>query len=350
MPGQQPNPYPQPNPYRQPGHDGPSPYQQPGQYGPNAYQQPGQHGPSPYQQPGHQGPNPYQQPARWNAPPTPPGAPGVPPPPGPPGGGRGRTGLVAVVAAAAVVIAAGVTGYALLGGGKDDGAAPGPTPTTSATASPSGQSGPDNPRAADTGTATVKGWKVVVNPSAGIAFDVPPQWGLRATDWVTYVAENDDPDDKPLIAMRAPAFLKERWCASDGDRDGRPDYAPLAAAGSRGNNGARSTGDIARDDPRSWVYGQYTQPDRTKVKSGPVEPFTTASGLKGSLGSAWSVGVDRSRKCATDGKAWTFAFKDAQGDLASWSFFAAKGVSGEVPDATVRKIAATVRTYRPPST
>nr|BFD87767.1 hypothetical protein StreXyl84_71680 [Streptomyces sp. Xyl84] len=339
MPGQQPDPYRRPDPYRQPGHDGSGPYQQPGHDGSDPYQQPGHH------------PNPYQQPARqWNAPPPPPGAP-LAPPPGPPGGGRGRTGLVAVVAAAAVVIAAGVTGYALLGG-KDDEAAPGPGPTTSVTSSPSGQLSPDNPRTADTGTvtATVKGWKAVVNPSAGIAFDVPPQWGLRSTSWVTYVADNDDPDDKPLIAMRAPAFLKEQWCASDGDRDGRPDYAPLAAAGSRRNNGARSTGDIARDDPGSWVYGQYTQPDRTKVKAGPVEPFTTASGLKGSLGSAWSVGVDRSAKCATDGKAWTFAFKDAQGDLASWSFFAAKGVSGEVPDATVRKIAATVRTYRPPST
>ncbi|MGW4042337.1 hypothetical protein [Streptomyces sp. NPDC004721] len=60
--------------------------------------------------------------------------------------------------------------------------------------------------------------------------------------------------------------------------------------------------------------------------------------------------MEKSKKCTTDGKAWTFAFKNAQGDLASWSFFGAKGVSDEVPDATIRKIAATVRTYEPPST
>ncbi|MFB7598825.1 hypothetical protein [Streptomyces sp. NPDC056160] len=297
-----------------------------------------------------QRPNPYQQPNPYPQPqPQPRTVPaersGVPVPPAP-GGGRGRAGLVAVAVAAVVVVAAGVTGYALLGGGEDGKAGPDPAPTTS----PSASQSQDNPRTADTGTATVEGWKVVVNPSAGIKFDVPPQWALRSTGWVTYVSDNDDPDDKPLIAMRAPAFLKEQWCSSDDDKDGRPDHSPLAAAGSRRNNGARSTEDIASTDPGTWVYGQYTQPDRTKVKSGPVQPFTTASGIKGSLGSAWSVGVNRSKKCSTDGKAWTFAFKDPQGDLASWSFFAAKGVSGEVPEATVRKIAATVRTYEAPST
>nr|WP_018569557.1 hypothetical protein [Streptomyces sp. PsTaAH-124] len=272
---------------------------------------------------------------------------GPPGPPRPPGGGRNRTALVAVVAAAAVVVAAGVTGYAVLGG-KDDEAGPGPTPNP--TISPSAQQNSANPRDAGSDTATVKGWKVVVNPEAGIKFDVPPEWGLKSTGWVTFVADNKDPDDKPLIGMRAPAFLKEQWCASDEDRDGRVGYTPLAGAGSRGNNGARTTEGIAHDDPRTWVYGQYTQPDKAKITSGPVEPFTSASGLKGSLGSAWSTGVGTGRKCVTNGKAWTFAFKNAQGDLQSWSFFAAKGVDGEVPDATARKIAATVRVYQPPST
>ena len=35
-------------------------------------------------------------------------------------------------------------------------------------------------------------------------------------------------------------------------------------------------------------------------------------------------------------------FKNTEGDLVSWSFFGAKGVTDEVPDATVREIAATV--------
>lgn len=48
-----------------------------------------------------------------------------------------------------------------------------------------------------------------------------------------------------------------------------------------------------------WAYGAYTQPDRTKVKTGAVKPFTT-------------------------------------------------NVPGEVSDATIRKIAATVRLYKAP--
>ncbi|MEU6480712.1 hypothetical protein ABZ858_28305 [Streptomyces sp. NPDC047017] len=253
--------------------------------------------------------------------------------------------LIALVAAAAVVVAAGVTGYVVLGGGKDDRVDPSPTQSPTPPA-PS----PADPRGGGGDTATVKGWKVVANPSAGIKFDVPPQWALKSTSWVTYVSENDDPDDKPLIAIRAPAFLQEQWCSSDDDKDGTPEYTALAAAGSRRDNGAKSTEAIAGADPRTWVYGQYTQPDTAKVKAGTVEPFTTASGIKGSLGSAWSVGVAKTKKCTTNGKAWTFAFKTPQGDLASWSFFAAKGVPGEVPDATVRQIAATVRVYRAPAT
>jgi hypothetical protein len=124
---------------------------------------------------------------------------------------------------------------------------------------------------------------------------------------------------------------------------------PLAVAGSRGNNGARTTEEIAGSDPKTWVYGQFTQPDKTKVRPGTVESFTTDSGIKGSLGTAWSADVKKTQKCSTDGKAWTFAFKNAQGDLASWSFFGAKGVSDEVPETTIRKIVATIRIYKAPS-
>ncbi|MFD8230883.1 hypothetical protein ACFV20_03125 [Streptomyces sp. NPDC059696] len=257
-------------------------------------------------------------------------------------GGRSRSTVVAVIAATAVVAAATATGFILIDSNEAD-TDPAPTKETSPQASP------NDPRGTDTETATVKGWKVVVNPKQGIAFDVPPQWALQSTDWVTYVSENDDPDDTPLIAMRAPAYLKEQWCTSDEDKGGTVEDTPLAVAGSRGNNGARSAEEIASSDPRTWVYGQFAQPDKNKVRPGTVEPFTTNSGIKGTLGTAWSVGVKRTQKCATNGKAFTFAFKNPQGDLASWSFFGAKGVTDEVPDETVRKIAATVRPYKDPS-
>jgi len=299
--------------------------------------------PNPYQQPGYQQQNPYaqqQQPAPWNAPTVTAGAP-VPPP-----GGRGRrTKTVAIAAAAAVVVAAGVTGYAVLGGGKDDGADPEPTKSASQQASPT-----DNPReGGGDEKPTVAGWKTVVNPERGIAFDVPAEWQLKSTSWVTYVSEDDDPKETPLIGMAAPAMLKEEWCGSDDNKDGTKEYTNLAAAGTRGNNGAKSPEDAAGADARTWVYGGYTQPDKKLVKSGPVTSYTTKSGIKGALATASSSGVKKTQKCDSDGKATTFAFKNPSGDIVSWSFFGAKGVSEEVPDTTVRKILSTIRLYDAPS-
>ncbi|WP_369391217.1 hypothetical protein AB5J72_28905 [Streptomyces sp. CG1] len=263
--------------------------------------------------------------------------------PPPTHGGRNRTGIVAVIAAAAVVLAAGVTGFLVLGGHKHD--EPGPKPTNTASSSQSSA----NPRSSDTQAATIKGWKVLTNPEQGIAFDVPPQWEIQSASWVSYVSKQGDPNDNPLIAIRNVAMLQKKWCSSDDDRDGTLENTPLAQVGTRGNNGYKSTQDIAGSDPETWVYGGYTQPDKKKVKSSTLEAFTTSSGLKGTLGTAWSVGVPKSKKCDSDGKAWTFGFKNSAGDLVSWSFFGAKGVSGEVPDATIRKIATTVRLYKAPS-
>ncbi|MGI5427807.1 hypothetical protein [Streptomyces sp. CA-179760] len=319
------------------------PGKQPPEGGHEPQQPPAGQPSNPYLQPGYHQTNPFQQPHATNAPSQ---QPGVPVPPSS-SGGRSRSTIIAVTVATAVVAAATATGFLLLGSRENDQAGNDPSQASSPQANPS------NPRDTGTGTdaetPTVKGWKVVTNPDQGIAFDVPPQWALQSPDWVTYVSENDDPDDTPLIGMRAPAYLKEQWCASDEDKNGSVEHTPLAVTGSRGNNGARSTEEIAGSDPETWVYGQFTQPDKAKVRPATVEPFTTNSGIRGSLGAAWSVGVKKTQKCSTDGKAWTFAFKNTQGDLASWSFYGAKGVSDEVPEATVRKIAATVRLYQDPS-
>ncbi|MFG3208152.1 hypothetical protein [Streptomyces tendae] len=298
--------------------------------------------PNPYRQPGYQQ-QPYagqQQPAPWNAPTVTSGGPAGR------GPGGGRTKVVAVVAAAVVVVAAAVTGVVLLGGGDDDGARPGPTASSTSAASAPSASTADDPRGADGAPKpTVEGWTVVANPDHGIAFDVPASWVPQSRDWVTYVAEDEDPDEKPLVAMKAPAVLKEEWCGSDEDRDGSVEHTPLASAGTRGNNGARSTEEIARTDSATWVYGAYTQPDRDKVSTGPVTSFTTASGIEGSVATSRSSGVAKKGKCDVNGKATTFAFKSADGDFVSWSFFGAAGVADEVPEATVRKILATVREY-----
>ncbi|CAL9377302.1 hypothetical protein [Streptomyces sp. enrichment culture] len=316
----------------------------PGEQSPTGGPDPRQ--PNPYLRPGYQQPSPYA--GQWQAGPAPWDAPtvtsGGPDRRGP---GNGRTKVVAIVAAAVVVVAAAVTGAVLLGGGGDDEARPGPTASSASASSPSA-SAADDPRGGDGAPkTTVEGWTVVANPDHGLAFDVPASWVPQSRDWVTYVAEDDDPKEKPLVGMKAPAVLKEKWCGSDGDRDGSVDYTPLASAGTRGNNGARSTEEIARNDSAAWVYGGFTQPDHDKVATGPVTSFTTASGIKGSLATSRSSGVTKKGKCDVNGKATTFAFKSADGSLVSWSFFGAAGVADEVPDATVRKILATVREYTP---
>ncbi|MFJ8543753.1 hypothetical protein ACIRFH_17330 [Streptomyces sp. NPDC093586] len=301
--------------------------------------------PNPYQRPGHRQNSAHpgrQPPAPWNAPTVTAG-----PPPG--GGPDGRrTKVVATVAAAAVVVAAAVTGAVLLGDGGDDRAQPYPATSSASAPSPSGGGDGGDPRNADDAPRpTVSSWNTVVNPELGVAFDVPASWQRQSAGWVSFVTDDEDPDDKPLIAMKAPAVLEEEWCSSDDDRDGSVDHTPLASAGTRGNNGARSTEEIARSDSAEWVYGAFAQPDRKKITTEPAVSFTTASGITGSLATSRSAGVVKKGRCDVDGKATTFAFTSADGGLVSWSFVGPARVGDEVPDATVRKIAGTVREFTP---
>jgi hypothetical protein len=347
-PGQQPpgdpqNPQhpqnPQPNPYQQPG------YQQPG------YQQPGYPQPNPYQQPGYQQPNPYAQQPQWGAP-APMGGPQ--PPQG--GGGGNRTKVVAIVAAAAVVVTAGVTGFLVLGGEKDDkadgthGGKAGASTSASADPTASASGSDDNPRGTETEKPTVPGWKVVVNPKWGTAFDVPADWEVQSPGLTVGFEDDKSQDAKPLIAMSAPAEYKSKWCTSDDDKDGTTEDTPLAVAGTKGGSGAKNTDEVAVNTVPWWVYGGYTQPDKKSIGfDKKATPYTTKSGVKGSLAWAWSTNTPRKGKCASDGKAVTFGFKNSAGDFVSWNFYGAKGVKGEVPKATILKILSTVRLHGDPT-
>ncbi|MFJ3777785.1 hypothetical protein ACIPX0_39475 [Streptomyces sp. NPDC090075] len=326
--------YPQNNPYQQPGYQQPNPYQQPG------YQQ--------YPQSGGYG----QQP-QWG-PPGPAGAPQAPQGGGG-GGGGNRTKLVAIIAAAAVVVAAGVTGFLVLGGKKDDKAdggkdqrssqSPTPSPTASASASASTD---DSTRGDDDAVQpTIAGWKAVVNPKWGTAFDVPADWEvLTAGTSVGF----EDKDGKPIITMSAPAQYKSKWCTSDDDKDGRTEDTALAAVGTKGESGAKTPGDAAVREVPWWVYGGYTYPDKKTLSyDKKATAYTTASGLKGAYAWARSTNSPAKGKCATDGKAITFGFENSAGDLVSWDFYGAKGVNGEVPTATIMKILSTVRLHGTPT-
>ncbi|MEU0199735.1 MULTISPECIES: hypothetical protein [unclassified Streptomyces] len=332
------------NPYQQPGYQQPNPYQQPG------YQQ--------HQQPGYQQPNPYgQQPPQPPQPPQPQwGAPAPAGAPQPPqgGGGGNRTKLVAIIAATAVVVAAGVTGFLVLGGDKDD-TANGGGKDAKASASPSAPepSAPatgDNPRGGEEEQPTIKGWKVVVNPKWGTAFDVPADWEVASPKSSVFFEDEKSDDGKPLIIMSAPAFYKSKWCTSDDNKDGRTESESLAGAGTKGADGAKNTDEVALNQVAWWVYGGYTQPDKKSVKTDDkAKPYTTASGVKGSVAWAWSENTPDKGKCASDGKAVTFGFKNSAGDFVAWSFFGAKGVKEEVPKETILKILSTVRLHGEPT-
>ncbi|WP_406836362.1 hypothetical protein ACICHK_07890 [Streptomyces sp. AHU1] len=343
-PGQQP-PGGEQNPQDQ------NPYQQPGYQQPNPYQQPG------YQQSGYPQTNPYgQQPGQpqWGAPSDPLGMPQAS---GGDGGGGNKTKVTAIVAALAVVIAAGVTGFLVLGGGDKDDKAGGdssesPKTSASTSASASASASAANPRGGDDEKATIDGWKVVVNPKWGTAFDVPPDWNVSTSG--TFIGFEDDKkgDGSVLIGMSAPAFLKEKWCTSDSDKDGRTEDTSLAAAGTKGQSGAKNTEDVARNDSAWWVFGGYTdQKDASKklLKIGKPEAYTTAAGIEGSVATTYSKGVAKKGKCDSDGKATTFAFKNSAGDFVSWTLYGAKGVKDEIPDATVKKILSTVRLHGDPA-
>lgn len=340
-PGQQPpggeqnaqgqNPQAQNNPYQQPGYQQPNPYQQGNQ------------------QSGYQQPNPYAQQPQWGAP----GVPGAPQPPAGGGSGGGnRTKLVAIVAATAVVVAAGVTGFLVLGG-KDDNKADGAkgkkvreSPTAPADPSASASGSDDNPRGGDGAKATIPGWKVVVNPKWGTAFDVPADWEVDSPGMTIGFEDDKDPSGKPLIVMSAPAYYKSKWCTSDDDKDGHSDDTALAAVGTKGADGAKSTDEVAVNQVPWWVFGGYTQPDKKSLTfDKKAKTFKTAAGITGKY--AWarshnSPQIGKS-KCASDGKAITFGFKNSAGDYVAWNFYGATGVKGEVPDATIMKILSTVR-------
>ncbi|MGI5424416.1 hypothetical protein [Streptomyces sp. CA-179760] len=312
----------------------------------NPYQQPGYQQPNPYQQPGYQQqPAAYGQQPQWGAP-APAGAP-QPPPGG--GGGGNRTKLVAIIAATAVVVAAGVTGFLVLGGDKDDTAdgktdkKPTPAASKESSTEPSASASGSNPRGGEEEKATIPGWKVVINTRFGTEFDVPADWEIETPGTsVGFEWEKKD-GEMDRTSVTAPAYLKSKWCTSDDDKDGREDDTALATVGTRGEDGAKTTDEAAETRVPWWIFGGYTQPDKKSVKFTKPKPYTTKSGIKGSVATAHSENTPQNGKCDSDGKAITFAFKNGAGDFVTWNLYGAKGVKGELSEATVQKILGTVR-------
>ncbi|MGZ9932456.1 hypothetical protein ACXNSR_21585 [Streptomyces sp. NC-S4] len=268
--------------------------------------------------------NPYHRPSH-------PGGPYPPPPfpqPQEPGAGRrtGRRRLAAAICAlTALAVAAAATGVAL--GVREN------RERASAAAAAS---------AADPTRPLVAGWKTVLNPKHGTAFDVPPGWEVLEPQVFSGYADDKDPE-KLLIGHTAPAFYKSQWCSIDANGDGQVTDVRLAGTGTKGAGGAKDPADIAVKEAPTWVYAAYTQPDKSVVTADKPVEYTTKSGLRGSYVRARSSGARRTDRCAGDGQAVVFGFKNSRGDLVSWNFYGRTGVPGAVDDALIMRILSTVR-------
>ncbi|GHE74326.1 hypothetical protein CP980_28285 [Streptomyces vinaceus] len=342
-PGQQQPPGGQQNP--QDAHQ--NPYQQQGQ--------PGQAGqqPNPYQQqPGYG----YPQAGYQLQPPTQPWGQPQQPQTAPQRGGGGSpyaTKTVAIVAAAAVIVVAAATGAFVLtrDDKKNDEADGKPAASSSAPATAQAPASPGaNPRAGGEVKPVVPGWKVVVNPKHGTAFDVPPEWDVSSSGVIAGFEDATKKDGSPIVSFSAPAFFKKDWCKVDSDKDGREETSELAGTGTKGGQGAKDTAEAVKNEAGNWVFAAFAQkaPKGTVKVSDPKE-YTTTSGLKGHMATATAIGVPKENKCSSDGKSIAFSFKTSNGDFASWVLFAASGVQGEVPQETMDKILSSVRLNGTPS-
>ncbi|MFE2524118.1 hypothetical protein ACFXEL_07770 [Streptomyces sp. NPDC059382] len=320
----------QQNPYQQqPGT--PNPYQQQPPQGFGEQQPPG-YG---YPQPGYQTPPPVQP---WGQQPTQ-ASQG--------GGTRFSTKTVAIVAAAAVVVTAAVTGTFVLTREKksdqaDDKpvvAASSPAASSAAPAAPTG-----NPRAGGDLKPVIPGWKVVVNPKHGTAFDVPPDWEVLSSGMSIGFEDEAKGDGSPIVMMSAPAYLKQDWCKVDSDKNGSEETTSLGGTGTKGGQGAKDTAEAARTEAGNWAFAGYAQkgPKGTTKVTEPKE-YTTSSGLKGHMATASVTGLPKENKCSSDGKSIAFSFKNAKNDFATWVLYSAAGVPGEVSQETYEKILSSVR-------
>ncbi len=178
---------------------------------------------------------------------------------------------------------------------------------------------------------------------------MPADWEIDSPGTsVGFEWEEDGKTDRTTVT--APAYLKSEWCTTDENKDGRKESTALATAGTRGESGAKDTDQAAETRVPWWIFGGFTEPDKKAVKYGKSKPYTTASGIKGSVIEAHSEGAKKKGKCDTEGKAITFAFKNGAGDFVTWNLYGAKGVDEEIPQETVQKILSTVRLTEEPPT
>lgn len=188
----------------------------------------------------------------------------------------------------------------------------------------------ENPRGSDSDPKpVVPGWKVVTNPKWGTQFDVPGDWEVASSGMFSGFEDAKKPDGPPVAGFSAPAYYKSKWCVDDSDGDGSEEDTGLAGVGTKGAQGAKNTDEAATNEAANWVWAAYAQLDpKTKVKIGKPKPYTTESGLSGSVVQATALELANKEKCDSDGKSIAFSFKNSKGDYSTWVLYAAAACQG----------------------
>ncbi|CAO0833131.1 putative protein OS=Streptomyces microflavus OX=1919 GN=Smic_06490 PE=4 SV=1 [Streptomyces microflavus] len=151
-----------------------------------------------------------------------------------------------------------------------------------------------------------------------------------------------EPTGAPVAGFSAPAYYKSKWCVDDSDKDGSEEETELAGVGTKGARGAKNSDEAARNEAGTGCGRRTPDRSKDKVKVAPAKPFTTKSGLSGSVVTATATGLAKKEKCDTDGKSIAFWF-DGNDEFSTWVLYGPKGVEGELPDTTIQQILSTVR-------
>ncbi len=130
----------------------------------------------------------------------------------------------------------------------------------------------------------------MVNPKYGTAFEVPADWEVQRPGVFTFFEDKEKGDGSAYIGFSGASFLKPDYCTSD--NNGYKQSHALAGSGTKGENGAKDTQSIARGNSATFVFGGYTDQSKAAEKYlriGKAKPFTTASGVKGSVATSYVV-------------------------------------------------------------
>ncbi|WP_158687227.1 MULTISPECIES: hypothetical protein [Streptomyces] len=254
---------------------------------------------------------------------------------------RTRTVLTVVLAAAVVAAAAATTALVLRGG---DGSSDGGGEEHPVGARPA----PDDPRRSmveKPDPVVAPDWRVQTNADKHSAFDVPPEWKTNSED--TYVGYNDDREGAEpgtlLVAMSGPSEYLYGWCAEADNPSAR------SMAGTKAGQGASGTEEAARNEAMNWVLAAYDQEQLGTFEITEPEPFTSEHGITGHTVTATVTDLAENRhepcEAPEGGKAVTFSFIDAQGDLATWVLLTDTGFPEEPSQETIDAMMNSLRPY-----